>query len=85
VGGASRDHVIAFSRSKGREEIVVAAGRHFALHSVGGGGWLRDWTGNLATPPGAAYQNLLAPGPRMESLDLAQLFSTLPVAVLQRI
>jgi (1->4)-alpha-D-glucan 1-alpha-D-glucosylmutase len=86
VIGRDRDHVVAFSRSTGRDRVVVAVGRHFAGVTGHGSHWLRDgWQAELKLPPRQriGLRDALGGAAECQSLDLSHLFAVLPVAVLR--
>lgn len=78
VSGPQAGHVIAFARTRGRERLVVAIGRHFAPLTDGG----RQWPGALDARLDIddKYEPVLGASWPAETLD----FSQIPVRVLRR-
>ena len=87
VSGAHAGHVIAFSRSRKRQQIVVAVGRHFAALTDGGRHWPAQWDAAIGSDGAARYRDLLGStsGPLQGELHAASLFAHVPVAVLLRL
>jgi (1->4)-alpha-D-glucan 1-alpha-D-glucosylmutase len=86
VTGPDREHIVAFSRSKGRDHVVVAVGRHFAPLTDVGQRWPnRMWQAelNLDHRHRQGLRDALRDGAECQSLDASRLFSVLPVAVLR--
>jgi (1->4)-alpha-D-glucan 1-alpha-D-glucosylmutase len=86
VTGPDRDHVLAFRRAAGRDQVVVAVARHFARVTADGEHWPdRPWQAelNLDRRQRAGLRDALGDGAECQSLDGAALFSRLPVAVLR--
>jgi (1->4)-alpha-D-glucan 1-alpha-D-glucosylmutase len=86
VSGRDRDHVIAFARTSRRDAAIIVAGRHFAALTEGGRRWPRaaDWDATLhldgfANPRDRLHSGRVIGGHRIE---VASLFETLPVALL---
>lgn len=82
VGGAHRDHIIAFARRRGRDAAIVAVGKSFAVFSQGGRVW----------PQAEAYDAALnVSGYSVEGfadadatqLRVSDLFTHVPAAVLK--
>ena len=84
VTGPHRDHVLAFARSAGRDRVVVAVGRHFAPITGEGVRWPEGWQGALNLDPKdrPGLHDALGSVADSASLELADLFKVLPVAVL---
>jgi (1->4)-alpha-D-glucan 1-alpha-D-glucosylmutase len=87
VQGRDRDEVVAFARTSGRDALIVVAGRYFARATEGGRQWpaAQAWQASIATEGFSALRNALGdqqPPPGRE-LSAADLFGTIPVAVLQ--
>jgi (1->4)-alpha-D-glucan 1-alpha-D-glucosylmutase len=85
VEGPDRHEIVAFARHQGGEAVLVIAARLFARATRGGRQWPSDWNAAVSVAGFSALQQLLtAPqvlqGPR---LAVAELFGTLPVAVLR--
>ncbi len=87
VSGPQAEHVIAFSRTWKRQQLIVAIGRHFAPLTGGG----RHW-------PGGLEAEIQPPGPgnfidvtdtfskfRTNDLNLLHLFRQMPVSILRRV
>jgi (1->4)-alpha-D-glucan 1-alpha-D-glucosylmutase len=87
VSGPHAEHVIAFSRTWKRREIVVAIGRHFAGITDHGRHWPEGWHAVIERPARSRYKNILFPPPETYSgpLMLAELFRTLPVCAALRV
>ncbi|MBV9953668.1 MAG: malto-oligosyltrehalose synthase, partial [Pseudolabrys sp.] len=82
VEGADRDHVIAFRRSLRGQNMIVAAGRHFAPLTDNSRSWPRRFDARLATPRGAFIDVLRGGGRIDHAHDIGSLFAELPLAVL---
>jgi (1->4)-alpha-D-glucan 1-alpha-D-glucosylmutase len=86
VSGPHRQNVIAFSRERGKQQIVVAVGRHFGAMTRGGHGWPEGWDAHLRLASGT-YTPVLSsivddfPG---GAVAISNLFATVPFAVLAR-
>jgi (1->4)-alpha-D-glucan 1-alpha-D-glucosylmutase len=87
VTGPQTEHVIAFSRTLKRQQLVVAVGRHFTPLTLGGRQWPSGLDANIETASNTAYEDILGtnPGMRTGKLDLHMLFRTIPVSVLRRL
>ncbi|HET6493206.1 MAG TPA: hypothetical protein VFG44_09545, partial [Burkholderiales bacterium] len=83
VTGPHREHVIAFSRGRRNQQLIVAVGRHFAALTGGGGHWPQAWDARLDLPSGS-YEPVLSPlsDSCSGSIALSDLFSPIPVAIL---
>jgi (1->4)-alpha-D-glucan 1-alpha-D-glucosylmutase len=81
VTGAHRDHVIAFARRRGRNAVITAVAKSFALMSQGGRAWPRAeaYDGALRID-GYSVEGFKAGA---TELRLPALFQHLPVAVLK--
>lgn len=77
VEGAQAGHVIAFARTKSRERLVIAIGRHFAPLTGGGQSWPGKIDASLRLD--GQYETLLGSGGAHEPLD----FSQIPLRVLR--
>jgi (1->4)-alpha-D-glucan 1-alpha-D-glucosylmutase len=86
VSGEHTPHIVAFARTTPQDEIVVAIGRHFAPLTGGGRHWPSGWRAALHLPEGARYLDALGTreGTFTGSVELSNLFSEIPVCVLQR-
>jgi (1->4)-alpha-D-glucan 1-alpha-D-glucosylmutase len=87
VTGADREHVVAFSRSRGRDRVVVAVARHFARLTDIGQRWPdRGWRAELNLDRRHRHglrDALSRDGAECQSLEFSRLFAVLPVAVLR--
>ncbi|HEX5470776.1 MAG TPA: hypothetical protein VFW73_02765 [Lacipirellulaceae bacterium] len=85
--GTHSDHVIAFSRTLKRQQIVVAIGRHLGPLTTGGRTWPKGWDAVLPTPLKASYEDLLQviPAKRIRELNCAELFHPFPISALRRV
>ena len=81
VEGDAADHIIGFSRGRGRRRLIVLAARHFAQVTSGGRDW-PQWSGNLVLRGEVPTRNLLYDANPRIGLA-ADLFGPLPVVVLQ--
>jgi (1->4)-alpha-D-glucan 1-alpha-D-glucosylmutase len=87
VTGPHCEHILAFRRSAGRDQVVVAAARHFAPMTDGGNRWPGgNWQAELQLEP--RYRTGLRDalgrdGAECRSLEISHLFAVLPVAVLR--
>ena len=87
VTGPHREHIVAFRRSAGRDQVVVAAARHFARMTDSGTRWpAANWQAALKLDQ--RYRTGLRDalgrdGAECSSLDISHLFAALPVAVLR--
>jgi (1->4)-alpha-D-glucan 1-alpha-D-glucosylmutase len=88
VTGRDAGHIVAFSRTHGRQRVVVAVGRHFASVTDGGRRWpVVKWDANLALGSGKrpplrdALGTLSQTSP--ETLAASELLQLLPVVVLR--
>jgi (1->4)-alpha-D-glucan 1-alpha-D-glucosylmutase len=85
VSGPHRDEIVAFSRSVGRHRVVVAVARRFSRITGGGCHWPEPaWQAelNLDTQQQRGLRDALS-GRTLSNLDVADLFSVLPLAVLR--
>jgi (1->4)-alpha-D-glucan 1-alpha-D-glucosylmutase len=87
VSGRDAGHVIAFTRTLKRQQLLIAVGRHFAPLTGGGRHWPTGFAGIIEKPSAANYEGVLGTqaGPGASELDLAVLFKSIPVSVLRRI
>jgi (1->4)-alpha-D-glucan 1-alpha-D-glucosylmutase len=87
VTGRHANHVIAFTRTVKRQQLLIAIGRHFAPLSRGGRQWPAEFDSRIECPPNTAYENILGAnfGLRAGKLDLNILLQTIFVSVLRRI
>ena len=87
AAGEHAAHVVAFARTGPHAEIVAVIGRHFAPLTGGGRHWPSQWRGALELPDGARYGDALNGGKQTFSgrVELSNLFSEIPLAVLRRI
>jgi (1->4)-alpha-D-glucan 1-alpha-D-glucosylmutase len=81
VTGPHRDHIIAFSRRRGRDAVITVVAKSFAAFSQGGRVWPRAETfeGGIGVT-GYAVEGFKAGA---AELRLSELFRHLPVAVLK--
>ena len=86
VSGDHAEHVIAFARTTQCDDIVIAIGRHFAALTGGGTHWPSGWRATLKLPDGARYSDALGmhDGTFTANVELADLFSAIPLCVLKR-
>ncbi|HXD46711.1 MAG TPA: malto-oligosyltrehalose synthase [Pseudolabrys sp.] len=86
TGGDHAAHVIAFARACPRDEIVAVIGRHFAPLTGGGRHWPSGWHGTIELPKNARYHRALGDGKETfsGSVELSNLFSEIPLALLRR-
>jgi (1->4)-alpha-D-glucan 1-alpha-D-glucosylmutase len=87
VEGADADSVLAFTRSRGRELVLVAVGRHFARMTQVGERWSRaKWQAELQLDRTVASRLSDAIGSAANDcgLDVSRLFANIPVAILLR-
>jgi (1->4)-alpha-D-glucan 1-alpha-D-glucosylmutase len=86
VSGPDRDRVIAFARIMRRDAAIIVAGRQFASCTEGGRRWPHgaDWDATLHLDGFAGLRDRLHGGRPMagQSIPVAQLFQTLPMALL---
>ncbi len=82
VSGRHAGHVIAFAWRYRRQELVVAAGRHFAPLTNGGRHWPKDCRFELDI--GGGYRDALSENSAADAGNVAALFDRMPVAVLCR-
>jgi (1->4)-alpha-D-glucan 1-alpha-D-glucosylmutase len=89
VDGEHRDHVVAFSRCHEGQAIIVAVGRHFSRFTHGGREWPRadGWHATLAPEGFGSIRDLLGSVRQYpdREIPVANLFGTLPVAVLHAV
>jgi (1->4)-alpha-D-glucan 1-alpha-D-glucosylmutase len=86
VTGPHRDHILAFRRSAGRDQVLVAAARNFAAMTDNGDRWPGpEWQAelNLDRRHREGMRDALRGGVECQSLHVAKLFAALPVAVLR--
>jgi (1->4)-alpha-D-glucan 1-alpha-D-glucosylmutase len=86
VSGPHRDHILAFLRSHRRDRVLVVAGRHFARMTEAGSRWPTGWQAELQIDRKLRIglrDALDSLGMLADRLDIAQLFKTLPVAILR--
>ena len=88
VSGEQRDHVVAFTRSRGRQRMLVVVARHFAPLTSGGTQWfsgLRNADLDMDAAALSGFRDALGtmPRPELSGANVAQLFGALPVAVLR--
>ena len=87
VTGPHREHILAFRRSAGRDQVVVAVARHFAPMTGGGNRWPdRNWQAELDLDRRLrmGLRNALSrDGAECQSLEFSHLFTAMPVAVLR--
>ncbi len=69
--GKDAGHVIAFARTRGRDKLIVAVGRHFAPLTDGGRHWPSALDIALPALPGGAYESLLEPEAGLRSIPVA--------------
>jgi (1->4)-alpha-D-glucan 1-alpha-D-glucosylmutase len=79
VTGPHRDHVIAFARHRGGDAAIVAVGKSFARVTQGG----RVWPGADAYEGAIITKGYSFEGISTNGLPLADVFKTLPAAVLK--
>lgn len=89
VEGEHRDHVLAFARCHGREAVIVAVGRQFFRFTHDGREWPRaaGWRASLVLSGFGSIKDLLVRGRSFaeNEIPVADLFATLPFAVLQAV
>ena len=86
VSGPHREEIVAFSRSSGRHRVVVAAARRFGRVTEGGTRWPEPaWQAelNIDNQQRQGLRDALGTGEACRTLDVANLFSVLPIAVLR--
>jgi (1->4)-alpha-D-glucan 1-alpha-D-glucosylmutase len=87
VTGPDREHILAFRRTRGRDRVVVAVGRHYARLTDTGRGWPSPgWRAELKLDPQhrQGLRDIISPsGTECRSLEMSHLFAVLPVAVLR--
>jgi (1->4)-alpha-D-glucan 1-alpha-D-glucosylmutase len=83
VRGRDAGRVIAFARVEGRRAIVIAVGRHFGLVGDGGRRWPSgdDWDAEVVLDEFHVAEDSLTG--RMPTGRVAELFASLPAAVLR--
>lgn len=86
VSGAEAEHVIAFSRTWKRQQLIVAIARHFAPLSDGGHHWPGGIQAVIAPPTAGNFVDVISPYPKFRTADLnlLHLFRQMPVCVLRR-
>jgi (1->4)-alpha-D-glucan 1-alpha-D-glucosylmutase len=77
VIGPHRDHVIAFARRHGGDAAVIAVGKSLAPLTKGGQAWPNAYDGAI-TVSGVSLEGISG-----NELPLAEVFKTLPVAILK--
>ena len=87
VHGDDAGHVVAFARTRGRDAIIVVAGRHFAPCSEGGRRWAagESWNATVGLQDFAIGRSIL-PGQQEAAkgqAPVSALLDVLPVAVLR--
>jgi (1->4)-alpha-D-glucan 1-alpha-D-glucosylmutase len=82
VTGRDADRVVAFARSHGSDRVVVAVARHFATLTEQGRRWPRNWQGQIKFV-GKGFSDLIGSVDNPVTLDLGDLFTNLPVAVVR--
>jgi (1->4)-alpha-D-glucan 1-alpha-D-glucosylmutase len=87
VTGRHANHVIAFTRTLKRQQLVIAIGRHFAPLSRGGRQWPAELDARIECLPNTAYENILGANFRLRTgkADVNIPFQTIFVSVLRRI
>jgi (1->4)-alpha-D-glucan 1-alpha-D-glucosylmutase len=75
IGGADRDHVLAFTRSAGQVTILVAVGRHFASQARGSRPY--DWDIEIQTARNREMTDLLNNSPSIGG----RFFDSLPLRI----
>jgi (1->4)-alpha-D-glucan 1-alpha-D-glucosylmutase len=75
--------IVAFERNRGKQRIIVVAGRHFAGITDGGRRWPGQWSGSIGPRLSNCFHDLLRDS-RIETAELGELLGELPVAVLLR-
>jgi (1->4)-alpha-D-glucan 1-alpha-D-glucosylmutase len=83
--GRHAAHVIVFTRTLRREQVVVAIGRHFAPLTDGGRRWPAEFEAGLQIPSHTKFKRLLGGANAGETgSNLAVNFSHIPVNVWRR-
>ncbi len=87
VSGPQAEHVIAFSRTWKRQQVVVTLARHFAPLTDTGRHWPTGIDASIAPPAPANFVDVIGPyrKRRTDELNLLHLFSQMPVCVLRRV
>ena len=87
VSGPHAEHVIAFTRSFRRQQIVVIVGRHFAPLTNWGTKWRVDIDATVNLDSQLKFEDALASGagPRLVYTSVQTLFADIPVCVLQKV
>jgi (1->4)-alpha-D-glucan 1-alpha-D-glucosylmutase len=85
VEGRHADHVVAFARTLGRRTLIVAVGRHFVPVTDGGRNWPNEWDAVIRHSVAGKYENVIGtrPSEKIDELNLAAMFRSIPVAVLR--
>ena len=87
VAGPNSDELVAFARLSGRSAVIVVTGRLFARATEQGRRWPSGaaWNATLSLEDFSDVADILAPGKATTGprLAVADLFDTLPVAVLR--
>ena len=81
VDGEHGEHVVAFTRSLGKQRVLVAVGRHFGALTRGGVKWPGNWRGVMPTQFSSGV-DLVSDRPVSDTEELGILFSDLPVSVI---
>jgi (1->4)-alpha-D-glucan 1-alpha-D-glucosylmutase len=86
VAGAHASHVIAFTRSWKKEQLVVAVGRHYAALTNGGRHWPSGWHTSLHLPKGRYVEISDRQSAEHEGeIAVATLFQTIPISLMRRL
>jgi len=85
VSGPARDEIVAFARVRGRDAVIVVAGRLFGRASDGGRRWPNGehWDAQVPLTGFAEVSNVLGGQEEEASPAVAGLLRVLPVAVLR--
>jgi (1->4)-alpha-D-glucan 1-alpha-D-glucosylmutase len=86
VEGPHRDQILAYMRSHRRERVLVVAGRHFGRMTDAGRHWPTSWEAKLRLDRKSwlgLRDALDSFGTAPDILAIAQIFRTLPLAVLR--
>jgi len=86
VTGRDAAHVIAFTRTLRREQVVVAIGRHFAPLTDGGRRWPAEFEAGLQIPSNTEFESVLGENiPSQTGANLVVAFTHIPVSVWRRV